>query len=296
MIALLLACCLSAAPDVTVDTSTLTMGSLVSFPSGDLRAAIRLGNAPQPGAARRFMKQELLAKVTAAGGNTADLQIPDSVLVHRKSQPLDAAAVKAAVQAAFVRQYPDAHVNVVSVDVPSTTQVPTGDLEISATVPGRADLAAPVFVKVEVAAPDFSRTVFVRTTAEVARLQPVLRVPISANARIGKNDVEWKLGSVLPGNQVPASIDRLDAFVAKRDLLAGEVLMEEMLYAPLLVKKGEAVTVTATNGGITISATMRARTSAKLGDTVVVEHLSGAGTTTARVTGPGTLEALKGIK
>ena len=68
--------------------------------------------------------------------------------------------------------------------------------------------------------------------------------------------------------------------VAKRDLAAGAELTTDLLYAPLFVRKGEAVTVKATTGGITIAATMRAKASGRLGETISVEHLSGSGTTT----------------
>jgi hypothetical protein len=55
--ALLLACCLAAPADVTVDTETLTFGSIIPFANGDARASIGLGYAPQPGLARRLLKQ-----------------------------------------------------------------------------------------------------------------------------------------------------------------------------------------------------------------------------------------------
>src|SRR6185436_1324083 len=104
--ALLLACCLAAPADITVDTETLTLGSIIPFPAGDARASIGLGYAPQPGLARRCLKQEITAKIMTAGLKTDDLEIPDSVLIHRKAQILDADQARAAVEQAFARQYP----------------------------------------------------------------------------------------------------------------------------------------------------------------------------------------------
>ena len=80
--------------------------------------------------------------------------------------------------------------------------------------------------------------------------------------------------------------------LAKRDLEPGQVLTTDLLYTPLYVHKGDSVTVNATAGSVTISATMRAKASGKFGDTIQVEHLSGEGTTTARVVGPRMLESL----
>jgi flagella basal body P-ring formation protein FlgA len=92
------------------------------------------------------------------------------------------------------------------------------------------------------------------------------------------------------------SLDSLTGMLAKRGIPAGEVITGDLLYAPLLVHKGETVTVKASNGGISITAMMRARASAHMGETISVEHLSGAGSTSARVIGPRLLEATQGTK
>ena len=76
----------------------------------------------------------------------------------------------------------------------------------------------------------------------------------------------------------------------------GEILTGDLFCAPLIVHKGETVTVQATNGRVAITAVMRARSSAHIGETIVVEHLSGAGFTSARVIGPRLLEATQGAK
>ncbi len=84
--------------------------------------------------------------------------------------------------------------------------------------------------------------------------------------------------------------------VAKQDLAPSGVLFMDLLYMPVYVRKGDAVTVRANAGGVTVSATMRAKEAGKFGDSIVVEHLSGNGIATARVIGPKTLEAIQGAK
>lgn len=291
---LLLACCLSAPADITVDTELLTLGAIIAFPNGDARASIGLGYAPQPGLARRFLKQEITAKIMTAGLKTDDLELPDSVLIHRKAQILDAEQAKAAIHQAFARQYPNAAVNIVSADIPQT-QIPGGGLDMTATVPAGANLSAPVFVKLDLKGSGFSRSVFARTVVEVQQPQLVLKNPVIANAQIGKDDLEWKVAPLRAGASA-VSMEKLQGFVAARDLQPGQVLTADMLYSPLLVRKGESVTVKATSGGITIAATMRAKSDARFGDTIPVEHLSGPGSTSARVIGTRTLEALQGVK
>jgi flagella basal body P-ring formation protein FlgA len=81
--------------------------------------------------------------------------------------------------------------------------------------------------------------------------------------------------------------------LARRNLQAGQVLKPELLYMPLHVRKGETVTVRATSGAVLVAATMRARASGSMGDTITVEHLTGPGIVTARIVGPRTLETIK---
>src|SRR5438128_1909669 len=69
-----------------------------------------------------------------------------------------------------------------------------------------------------------------------------------------------------------------------------------LIFRPLYVQKGDMVTVKASSGGITIAAMMRAKASGKYGDTIPVEHLTGQGSTTARIVGPRTLESLQVTK
>ena len=289
--ALLLACCIAAPADISVDTDTLTLGNILPFPAGDARASLALGYAPQPGTARRFLKQELTARIMTAGLKIDDLEIPESVLVHRKSTTLDAERARAAIELAFATQYPNAAINVVSMEVPSTP-VSGGTLDVTATVPKGANLSQPVFVKVDLKGVGFSRSLFVRTVVEVQQPQLVVKNPVAANSPITRDDLEWKVVA-LRGVSSIGSAEKLQGFVAARDLQPGQVLTMDMMYSPLLVRKGESVTVKATSGGITISATMRARSDARFGDTIPVEHLSGPGSTSARVIGTRTLEALQ---
>ena len=295
MITLILACCLLVPAEITIDTDTVTLGSIVGFPSGDARAALSMGSAPQPGLARRFLKQELIAKISSARLSIDDLEFPDSVLVRRKSQKLDPVAVFRLVSATFAKQFPDAEIEIISTEIPDV-DLATGPLEINGSLPDRPDPSVPIFVSLDVRAPGFSRKVFVKTVVDIRRPQPTLRNAIAANSEVHAKDLEWKVMPVRGHGQQISDSGTLDGMLAKRDLQAGDILTGDLLYAPLLVHKGESVTVKASNGGVSIAATMRAKASAHLGETISVEHLSGAGSTSARVIGPRLLEATQGAQ
>jgi flagella basal body P-ring formation protein FlgA len=293
--ALILACCLQAPTDVTVDTERLTLGTVLPIPRGDARAEILLGYAPQPGVARRFTKPELLSRISAAGLSTAGLELPDSVLVRRKAEMLDPERVRLAVQDAFARQYPKAVVTILSLNFAPTT-VGTGSIELMATIPPRSDLSGPLSVRLDVRGSGFSKSIFVQIVADALIPQLVLRNSIAAGGTVRSEDVEL-IAVPMRGLAVPInSLETVAGFVASTDLKPGQTLTKDLLYAPLLVRKGESVTVKATAGGVTIAATMRAKSDARFGDTISVEHLTGVGSASARVVGVRSLEALKGVR
>jgi len=295
IIALLLACCLTAPTEVTIDSDTVALGSIIRFPAGDSRAALILGAAPQPGLGRSYLRQELIAKVRTSGLAVDDLQLPETVIVRRKSQGLDPSMVSQLVREAFAKQFPDADVTIVSFENPDV-DLATGQLEITASLPDKPDPSAPVFVKLDIRSGAYSRKVFVKTVAEVRKPQPILRNDVAANSEIHADDIDWKVMPVRGHGEPVLSMDSLSGMLAKRGIPAGQVITEDLLYAPLLVHKGETVTVKATNGGVSITAMMRARASAHMGETISVEHLSGLGSTSARVIGPRLLEVSQGTK
>jgi flagella basal body P-ring formation protein FlgA len=288
----LLTCCLNAPLEVIVDKDTLTVGAIVPLPASDPRSTVGIGFAPNPGLARRIQRYEILAKLQAAGMRVDDLEFPESILVRRRSEVLDPQQVKQVVLEAFVRQYPNASVELISTDVP-TTQVGTGDVSLTAGLPAHFDPSQPVFVRVDIRNGSVSRTIFARTVVRIETVQPVLKNHVAANTELRDDDVEWKPAQLEAQGQVPTSLDSLKGMLAKRDLEPGQVVKTDLLYMPLYVKKGESVSVKATSGGVTIAATMIALAPGRLGDTIMVQHLSGSGTATARITGIRTLEAIK---
>jgi flagella basal body P-ring formation protein FlgA len=292
---LIMSCCLSAPAEVTVSTDSITLGQLVPFPASDARSAIPLGYAPNPGLGRRFLKDELLMKIGSAGLPADDLRLPDSILVHRSSQTLDRGQVMRAVRDGFIRQYPSANIEIISIEVPEI-QVGTGRVDMLATLPPRADAGGPVYVKLDLRGDSFSRTAYIRTVARIETSQPVIVRPVAAQSHVLPEDVEWKSVPLQGLRGVLTSLEPIEGMVAKRDLEPGTVLSADLLYSPIYVRKGDAVTVRATSGSVTVSAMMRAKEAGKFGDSIQVEHLSGTGTTTARVVGPRTLEAIQGAK
>ena len=275
-----------------MNADTLSVGVILPLPASDPRATVGLGYAPNPGLARRITRLEILSKIRAAGMAVDDLQLPETILVHRQAGALDGEQVRQAVLTAFVRQFPGANIEIVSVDTPAA-QISTEPVSMTATLPPRFDPNQVVFVRLDVRGRAFAKTVFVRSMARIESVQPVLRNRVAANSEVRAEDVEWKPAPIAGAGKVPGSLDELRGMLAKRDLESGQVLNADLFFMPLYVRRGESVTVKATAGAVTVAATMKAMASGRLGETIAVQHLTGSGSTTARVVGPRTLEAIQ---
>jgi flagella basal body P-ring formation protein FlgA len=276
--------------EIILDGETITVGAVLQLPATDPRAGISLGRAPAPGLARRIPNHEIVARIQASGLSSEGLEIPESILIRRRAQPLDKEQVRRAVMDAFVRRFPGAQIELVEVNAPAVDVV-AGAVTVDAYLPPRFDPSLPVFVRLEIRGQSFYRTAFVRVTARIQVLQPVIRMQVAAHSEIRSENIEWTMAPMPANAATASSFEELKGMLAKRDLESGQVLTEGVLYRPLYVHKGETVVVRATSGAVEIAATMRAKTAGRLGETVTVEHLNGGGSVTARVVGPRTLEA-----
>ena len=276
---------------VEVDSDTLLLGDLIPLSDTDPRGTVSLGAAPAPGLARRLNDYEIEGKLRTASLPADGLRLPSAILVTRASATLDVGQVREVVRNEFELRFPGARIDLLELTIPAN-QVATGPIDVSATLPGNFRPDGPISVRVDARSNGFSRSIFVRTRVAIETLQPVLTRDIESQLPVNQSDVRWQMTPLTSTVTSVASIDTLEGLVAKRDLKAGQVLTDRMLYSPLLIRRGEAVTVAARVGNISVSALMKARDAGRYGDTIVVEHLNGEGRTSARVTGPGTVEAI----
>ena len=291
--ALTLLCCLTAPAELSLDKDTILLGDLIEFAEGDLRSTVLLGQAPNPGLARRIHDYEILGKLRVSGLRTEDLNLPDSVLIRRESAQLDAERVRLFVRELFERRFPEGRIEIQEMIIPPM-ETSTGEVSLSGSLPVSINPNGRISARLDVRGNGFARSIYVQTRVRVETPQPVLQRPVRAHSSILENDVKWQFAPLDSAVGVVGSLDQIRGMLAKQDLDAGQVLTSRQLYSPVLVRRGDAVSVVATVGGITISAMMKARSAGEYGETIIVEHLNGTGQATARVTGQGQVEALVG--
>ena len=108
---------------------------------------------------------------------------------------------------------------------------------------------------------------------------------LSRGTVVGPGDVE--LRNLAPGEETVAglrSIEEVIGMETTRAVPKGKVLPAESVRAPLLVRRGDVVTVHARSAGILVRTQARARENGSLGELVSVESLSDRKAYFARVT------------
>ena len=113
--------------------------------------------------------------------------------------------------------------------------------------------------------------------------------PIARGAVITASDVELQTLESVPtatSRRVPVtSIEELIGMEARQPIAAGEVIFTDQVQAPVLVKRGEIITVVSQVGSIRVRTTARARQDGSRGELVQIESLGNARTYDARVIG-----------
>ena len=100
-------------------------------------------------------------------------------------------------------------------------------------------------------------------------------------------------GGFMPG--MVTAPEALEGKMARRVLRAGEPLRSEDVRAPVLVTKGQTVTMTFDAPGVTLTAIGRAMSEGGLGETVTVQNPASYRMVSAVVTGLGTVRAAGGV-
>ncbi len=114
--------------------------------------------------------------------------------------------------------------------------------------------------------------------------------PIARGDVIKAADIELRKidpAAKTPGQRVAAdSVDKLIGMEARQSIQAGDMLLADQVQSPILVKRGDLITVTSQCGGIRVRTSARALHDGAHGDLVQVESLESREKYDARIVGP----------
>lgn len=113
---------------------------------------------------------------------------------------------------------------------------------------------------------------------------------------IGESDLTYVTvdGNALMSG-VATSMDEIKGMQARRVLGAGQPLRGTDVRRPIVVSKGQVVTMVFSAPGVEVTATGRAMTEGGVGDTVTIQNPASYRMISATVTAPGTVRADGGV-
>lgn len=118
---------------------------------------------------------------------------------------------------------------------------------------------------------------------------PALSHDILSGEAVTQNDItNIEVPSARMGSTLVTSADTLVGQIARRNLQANTPLFTFDLAKPVLIKKGELLTITFELPGIQLSAQAQAMSNAARGDVITVMNTTSKRMIEARITGPGT--------
>ncbi len=140
--------------------------------------------------------------------------------------------------------------------------------------------------RVECAAPAWS--VNVTSQADVSVLLLVARHTLERDQSLGADDVHTRRQSVSKHRQgIYGRVADIEGLSAKRRIRAGQVLSPPLLGAPLLVRRGQMVTIVATHDGIEAATQGEALSNGSAGEIIRVRNQSSEKVIETQVTGEG---------
>lgn len=130
-------------------------------------------------------------------------------------------------------------------------------------------------------------------TSLTIRATPLIRREVAVAAkRINRGDA--LSAEVLTRNEqwVPPSVNAMDVeslggVIARARIEAGTIIRPEHVEQPIVVKKGEIVTVDCVSGGVVVRAMARAMSAARDGEVIAFQYLESKRSFNARINGPG---------
>lgn len=278
----------TVAPESVARSERLTLGDIAGIQSADdetIRrlSAIALGYAPNVGSTRELAKEKIATALAAAGfsAEAVRLQAPAIAVIKRAGQRVSAELLRASVESAALNEMRDmgATAELTRLDLPENIELPSGAVEARAFVPAVRDYSAPFPVAIELVV-DGRVVRRLSVTAQVEAKAPVLVAAhdLAERARLGEGSVRVEMRKLdRPAQFYLSDMERLRGAALSRAVKSGEPMTTDMLYADIVIKPGDHVSIICESGSLTVKVEGEARASGRVGDHIQVKNLqSGA--------------------
>ncbi|MBX2834387.1 MAG: flagellar basal body P-ring formation chaperone FlgA [Micavibrio sp.] len=273
-----------------VEGSTITLGDIfagLEGPELSRKAERVLGAAPRPGTdmvldARTLLRIALALDLDWRPGSSAD-----QVVIRRAATVIDQDMIENRLKEALAIEGMEGDFNLVIPTV-STEMILPNDMDAVFEVTSLDFKPSQNRFTAEIAAPSKAnpiQTLSVSGTIERLRPVPVLRQTLRAGDVIGARDISY---ISMPLNRIKHNIilneQDLIGTTPRRMLTPDQPVLSTEVELPLVVKRGDNVTMIFTQGNLVLTAQGKAMQNGAKGDAIRVTNLNSSKTVSATVT------------
>lgn len=273
---------------------------VVLQPSGqslaEALARIDLGSAPEAGQTASLKRSQIEMRLNASrlDLSQASLSLPEELRLSGRGQELSPETLRQALEKYLGENepYQSGQFKLNQVNFGQLPILPPGQAAYRFVPQGSSNptsLAGAFLFAV-----DGREAARVRVTAQIELSIPVLLAAraLPKGQVLSSGDLNLDLA---PYTQAKGALTESAPALGqtlKVALNSGEPVRERHLTKSLMVRRGDLVTMTATQGDLKVTATGQARQDGALGDTIAIVNLSSKKTVAGRVTGPNQVEII----
>lgn len=286
--------------EVTVQGTELTVGAIATVTGEDIELvrrieALSLGYAPAPGYSR-LLDVERVAMQLSQRMPSVKFSFAGSPRCHVTPDVITVTETKLLAEAGEAMRglFANSEARITAKGELNDVVIPRGkdSFSMKAKLPDQPVRAGAWNVPVELIVDgEVYRTVWTRWDVELWQRRYVLRRSVDVGEAIYANDFHMSRVALKPGmterQLAPAAFDRA---VARRPLSAGSIVTDKDVTRPVLVNRGDVLTLELTRGELVIRTVAFANQSGRLGDRIPVKLELTGKVVNATVTGPDTVE------
>ena len=291
------------AGQTSVTTGSMTIGDIASVECSDSSMAetlkaVRLGLSPMPGSWRELERDVILNQLMRNGFSKRQIKLlsPKFIKVYRKSQNVTQPVLEAKLRDFIAANAPwtSDEMEVTEISRINDVMIPQGDLFIDVRLRGNGSYLGltPFVVDMQVNGKSVKQIVM-QARISVYRQAVVAINAIPNGQMVRASDLELRRIDISSARGKSFnSLKELQGMSAKTYIQAGQVVTASQVIPPILVKRGNVVSLEATSRGFMIRTTGIAQQDGRKGELIRVKNSASKKVIDAKVTGSGRVEVL----
>lgn len=272
-------------PHVTVTDENITLGDV--FTDITKQADFVLAPAPEPGKVLTWDSRTLSRiskafdlKWTASGG--------DQITIRRLANIVTSEMIKDAVRESLKKNGTSGSFDIEFMNGDTSKIILPHDIEPSVTVIDSSYNASRQTFSATLRTPDNNLTQITGVTYPLVSV-PVLKLGARRGDTIGRNDIAMiNIREDLITESMVLRADELVGMTPRKIIRAKTPVAQNDLEKPLMVKRGELVTMELNHGAIQVTALAKALENGTSGDIIRLMNIGSKRTVEAQITGPRT--------